>query len=135
MQKKNKFGPAPLPSTQLKLTSVKVGFDQAQLAELDSNRGHYPRAAHLRAAGLKEKLKPLPAPGFVSTWSESARVQSCFHHINDHAEHLNSLRLASGEDAAARALQAATAEIYKDFKEFRAEIFGDWIPSRLRDAG
>ena len=135
MQKKNKFGPAPLPADQLKLVSVKVGFSQAQLAELDENRGHYPRAAYLRSAGLKEKLRPLPAPEFVSNWAESARVQSCFHHINDHAEHLNSLRLASGEDAAARELQAGTSQIYSDFKEFRAEIFGDWIPSRLRDAG
>ena len=134
MQKKNKFGPAPLPSNQLKLTSVKVGFDQAQLAELDENRGHYPRAPFLRAAGLKEKLKPLPAPELVTSWAESARVQSCFNQINAHAERLNSLRLAEGEDVAARELQATTGQIYEDFKEFRSEVFGDWMPSRLRNA-
>ena len=133
MQKKNKFGPAPLPADQLKLTSVKVGFSQAQLAELDANRGHYPRAAFLRATGLKEKLKALPTPEFVSTWSETARIKSDFHHINQHAAHLNTMRLADGEDAAARELLRTSGQIYIDFSEFREDVFAGWIPSRLRN--
>ena len=135
MQKKNKFGPAPLPSSQLKLTSVKVGFDQAQLAELDANRGHYPRAAYLRSAGLKEKLKPLPAPESVTLWTETSPIQSCFFHINEHAQNLNSLRLNEGEAAAAGALQAITADVYSLFVKFRSQLLCGWMPEKPTDAG
>ena len=135
MQKKNKFGPAPLPSSELKLVSVKVGFTMAQLAELDANRGHYPRAAYLRAAALKEKLKALPPSRSVALWTETSPIQSCFYHINEHAQNLNSIRLNEDEAAAARALQAITADVYDLFKKFRSQLLGGGVQEGAEDAG
>lgn len=127
-EKKNKFGPARLPYEQLKMACVKVGFDQAELAALDERRGHYPRAAFLRAAGLDQKLKTLPPRDLVTSWATSARVQACLTQINDHAEHLNSLRLVDGQDIAALELLQKSRRILDDFKKFRAELVGSESP-------
>ena len=76
LEKKQKFGPARLAASQLKLATVKVGFDQAELDKLDARRGHYPRSAFLRAAGLDQKLKALPAPESVTTWASTNKASS-----------------------------------------------------------
>ena len=45
------------------------------------------------------------------------------------------MRLADGEDVAARELLRTAKEFYQDFGEFREVVFGDWITSRIRNAG
>ena len=122
MPVKNRFGPPVKPADQLKLVTVKVGFDQAEVADLDCRRGHHTRAAFLRAAGLGVQLQAAFDAKLLTTWQESARVQSCFSQINDIAYSLNSTRKNAGVDAAAVELLARSAEILAAFKTFRAEI-------------
>lgn len=124
MKRQNRFGPATKPPSQLKLVTVKVGFDQAQAAELDARRGHYSRAEFLRAAGLDIKLMAAPSSAAVTTWAESARIQACFTQINAIAYSLNNIRQADGVESAAAELLARSSEILEAFKEFRAEILG-----------
>lgn len=124
MQRQNRFGPATKPPSQLKLLTVKVGFNQAQAAELDARRGHYSRAEFLRAAGLDIKLMAAPSSAAVTTWAESARIQACLTQINAIAYSLNNIRQADGVESAAAELLARSSEILEAFKEFRAEILG-----------
>ena len=119
---KNRFGLATKLAAQLKLVTVKVGFNQAEAADLDARRGHYSRAAFLRAAGLDAQLQAAFDAKLLTTWSESARVQACFTQINDITYSLNSIRKKEGEEAAAAELLARSAEILAAFKEFRAVI-------------
>jgi hypothetical protein len=112
------------PASDLRLTTVKVGFTQDELAHLDTRRGHYGRAAFLRAAGLDIKLMATPSPAAVTTWAESARIQACFTQINDIAYSLNNTRQVDGVESAAAELLARSSEILEAFKEFRAEILG-----------
>ncbi|MCY1167895.1 hypothetical protein D9M73_78710 [compost metagenome] len=112
------------PASQLRLSIVKVGFTPDELASLDTRRGHYGRAAFLRAAGLDIKLMAAPSAAAVTTWAESARVQACFTQINDIAFSLNNTRQAAGVDSAAAELLSRSAEILSAFKTFRAEILG-----------
>lgn len=109
---------------ELRLTVVKVGFTQDELADLDQRRGHYGRAAFLRAAGLDLKLVAAPTPATVTTWADSARVQACFTQINDIAYLLNTTRQNAGEGAAAAELLNRSAEVLTAFKEFRQAVFG-----------
>ena len=125
MSVKNRFGPAIKPADQLKLVTVKVGFDQAEAADLDARRGHYSRAAFLRAAGLGVQLQAAFDARLLTTWQESARVQACFTQINNIAYSLNSSQKHTGEEAAAAELLARSAEILAAFKEFRAAILPD----------
>lgn len=113
-----------LDASQLRLTTVKVGWTQCELAALDVNRGHYGRAEFLRAAGLEAKLQAAPGEVLAHTLSTTARIQSCFHHINDHATVLNTIRLSDGPEAAARELLARAGQMLDDFTEFRAAVFG-----------
>jgi len=124
LQRQNRFGPATKPPSQLKLLTVKVGFNQAQAAELDARRGHYSRAEFLRAAGLDIKLMAAPSSAAVTTWAESARIQACLTQINAIAYSLNNIRQADGVESAAAELLARSSEILEAFKEFRAEILG-----------
>ena len=121
----NRFGPAAKSAHQLKLVTVKVGFDQAEAADLDARRGHHTRAAFLRAAGLNAKLQAAFDAKLLTTWQQSARVQGCFTQINDIAYSLNSTRKSAGVDAAAAELLARSSEILAAFKDFRAEILPD----------
>lgn len=109
---------------QLRLSTVKVGFTQAELADLDAKRGHYGRAEFLRAAGLDARLQAAPGAELATSWAESARIQSSFHHINRHAKHLNTLSLHEGQDAAAREILSRTQQMLDDFTEFRVTVFG-----------
>lgn len=122
MELKKRFGPITKAASLLKLFIVKVGFNQAELAELDARRGHHTRAAFLRAAGLGSKLFAAFDAKLLTTWQESARVQACFTQINDIAYSLNSIRKSEGADAAAAELLARSSEILAAFKAFRAEI-------------
>lgn len=125
MPVKNRFGPAAKSAHQLKLVTVKVGFDQAEAADLDARRGHYTRAAFLRAAGLDTQLQAAFDAKLLTTWQESARVQACFTQINHIAYSLNSIRKSEGADAAAVELLARSTEILAAFKTFRTEILPD----------
>lgn len=125
MELKKRFGPIAKAASLLKLFIVKVGFNQAELAELDARRGHHTRAAFLRAAGLGAKLFAAFDAKLLTTWQESARVQACFTQINDIAYSLNSTRKNAGADAAAAELLARSTEILAAFKTFRAEILPD----------
>lgn len=118
------------PASALRLTTVKVGFTQDELASLDIRRGHYSRAAFLRAAGLDITLKAAPSAAAVTTWAESARVQACFTQINDIAYSLNETRQVHGADSAAKQLLTRSAEILEAFKKFRSEIL-DGPPARV----
>lgn len=120
-----KFGPVAKPANQLKLVVVKVGLDQAEAVDLDARRGHYTRAAFLRAAGLGVQLQAAFDAKLLTTWQESARVQACFTQINDIAYSLNSTRKNAGVDVAAAELLARSSEILAAFKAFRAEILPD----------
>jgi hypothetical protein len=122
---KNRFGPAAKQANQLKLVTVKVGFDQSEAADLDRRRGHHERAAFLRAAGLGARLQAAFDAKLLTTWQQSARVQACFTQINDIAYSLNSTRKNAGVDAAAAELLARSSEILDAFKTFRAEILPD----------
>ena len=122
---KNRFGPAINPADQLKLVVVKVGFDQAEAADLDARRGHHTRAAFLRAAGLGFQLQATFDPKLLTTWQESARVQACFTQINDIAYSLNLVRKNQGEEAAAAELLARSSEILAAFKKIHAVIMPD----------
>lgn len=108
----------------LRLATVKVGFTQAELAALDTQRGHYSRAEYLRAAALGHRLQAAPSGELATSWSESARIQSSFHHINHHAQHLNTLTLNDSQGAAARQFLAGSSQILTDFTEFRSTVFG-----------
>lgn len=119
---KSRFGLPAKPAAQLKLVTVKVGFDQAEAAELDARRGHYTRAAFLRAAGLGVQLQAAFDAKLLTTWAESARVQACFTQINNIAYSLNSTQKGLGSDAAATELLARSGEVLTAFKEFRAAI-------------
>lgn len=119
---KNRFGPAQKSAHQLKLVVVKVGFDQAEVADLDARRGHHTRAAFLRAAGLGTQLQAPFDAKLLTTWQESARVQACFTQINNIAYSLNSTQKGLGSDAAATELLARSGEVLAAFKEFRAAI-------------
>lgn len=112
------------PASQLKLVVVKVGFNQMEAADLDRRRGHYGRAEFLRAAGLGASLMAALGAELATTWSESARIQSSFHHINKHAKDLNTIAQTAGPAAAARELQARSGQILSDFTEFRIVVFG-----------
>lgn len=125
MPVKNRFGPAAKAAHQLKLITVKVGFDQAEAADLDRRRGHHTRAAFLRAAGLNAKLQAAFDAKLLTTWQQSARVQACFTQINHIAYSLNSTRKSAGVDAAAAEILARSSEILAAFKDFRAEILPD----------
>lgn len=117
-----KFGPAAKSANQLKLATVKVGFDQTEAADLDARRGHHTRAAFLRAAGLGVQLQAAFDAKLLTTWQQSARVQACFTQINHIAYSLNSTQKNAGVDAAATELLARSSEILAAFKNFRAEI-------------
>lgn len=112
------------PASQLRLTVVKVGFTPAELVVLDGKRGHYSRAAFLRAAGMEAELRAAPGETLAMTIEKSARVQSCFHHINDHAKALNTRALEHGPEAAALELLNRSGAILRDFIEFRLAVFG-----------
>lgn len=112
------------PASLLRLNTVKVGHTQAELAVLDKNRGHYGRAEFLRAAGQEAQLQAAPGAELSTSWSESARIQSSFHHINKHALELNTIALHDGPEAAARELLARASQILADFTEFRIAVFG-----------
>jgi hypothetical protein len=106
------------------LAVVKVAFSPAELAELDKSKGHYTRAAFMRAAALSQKLHAALPPELATTWAESARVQSCFTQINDIAYSLNQVRQNDGEAVAAAKMLAESASILTAFKEFRAIVLG-----------
>lgn len=112
------------PASNLRLATVKVGFTQSEQAALDAQRGHYSRAEYLRAAGLNARLQAAPGAELATTWAESARIQSSFHHINKHARELNTIAQRDGSEAAARELLARTSQILADFSEFRVNVFG-----------
>ena len=109
----------------LKLVVVKVGFNQAEAADLDARRGHYSRAAFIRAAALGARLVAAFDSKLLTTWQKSARVQSCFTQINDIAHSLNLVRKNAGEEAAAAELLARSSEVLAAFKEFRVTIMPD----------
>ncbi len=112
------------PASQLRLATVKVGFTGTELAALDERRGHYSRAEFMRAAALSTQLQAAPGAELATTWAESARIQSCFHHVNRHAKELNSIASGEGPEAAARELLARSGQILADFTEFRVAVFG-----------
>lgn len=112
------------PASQLRLSIVKVGFTTAELAALDERRGHYSRAEFMRAAALSTQLQAAPGAELATTWTESARIQSSFHHINKHAKILNRIALRDGEEATAREVLDRSGEILDDFTEFRVAVFG-----------
>ena len=122
MSEKNRFGPATKLAALLKLIIVKVGFNQAEAADLDRRRGHHTRAAFIRAAALGYQLMAAFDAKLLTTWQESARVQACFTQINNIAHQLNSIRKNEGEEAAAAELLARSSEILAAFKEFRDTI-------------
>jgi hypothetical protein len=103
---------------------TKVAFNGGELLILDDARGHYSRAAFLRAAGLNQKLHAALPAEVVTTWGQSARVQSCFTQINDIAYPLNQVAKNDGELAAAAKMLAESASILAAFKEFRAVVLG-----------
>ena len=109
---------------QLRLTVVKVGFKPAELVALDDRRQHYSRAAFLRAAGMEAELRAAPGEALAMTIEKTARVQSCFHHINEHAKVLNTLALEHSPKAAALELLHLSGDIKRDFIEFRLTVFG-----------
>lgn len=109
-----------LNDQDLKSHVVKVCLAPAELADLDTRRGHHSRAAFCRAAALSLDLGPLPDA--VRTWAHSARIQSCLTQINNHASSLNGLALAAGQAVAARQLLAESTKILEDFKEFRHTV-------------
>ena len=117
-------GKSKSAASQLRLATVKVGFTQAELAALDERRGHYSRAEFLRSAGLDARLQAAPGAELATTWSESARIQSSFFHVNEHAKRLNMLALHDGQEAAARELLARAGQMLADFAEFRIAVFG-----------
>jgi hypothetical protein len=112
------------PATEIRLGMVKVSLNTSEMTLLDELRGHYERAAYIRAAALNQPLPKRPDPAAVTTWSESARVQACFTQINDITYPLNSIRLEEGDEAAARELLRQAPEILAAFKTFRSEILG-----------
>ena len=124
MKKINRFGPAPRAASELRLTVVKVCHAPLELDNLDAARGHYSRAAFLRAAGQEQKLYAALPPELATTWAESARVQACFTQINDIAYSLNQSRKNDGEAAAAAKMLAESTSILAAFKEFRATVLG-----------
>jgi hypothetical protein len=124
LEKINRFGPAPRPSNELRLVVVKVAFSPAELSKLDLSKGHYSRAAFLRAAGLEQKLHAALPPEIATSWGESARVQSCFTQINNIAYSLNGTHQNEGEAAAAKKMLAESSSILAAFKEFRAVVLG-----------
>jgi hypothetical protein len=124
VEKLNRFGPAPRPSQDLRLAVVKVAFSPAELAKLDISKGHYTRAAFMRAAALSQKLYAALPAEIATTWAESARVQSCFTQINDIAYSLNQVRQNDCEAAAATKMLAESGSILAVFKEFRATVLG-----------
>jgi hypothetical protein len=124
LEKLNRFGPAPRPPQDLRLAVVKVAFSPAELQKLDSEKGHYTRAAFLRAAGLDQKLHAALPVEIATTWAESARVQACFTQINNIAYSLNQVRQNEGEAAGAAKMLAESTSILVAFKEFRAVVLG-----------
>lgn len=116
---KKKFGPAPLPSDQIRLNRIHVHFSAVELADLDARRGHYSRPEFIRSAALGLQLKAAPLPAAVRTWADSARIQSCLTQINDHANQLNSIRQDVGAEQAAIVLLNRSSEVLAEFKEFR----------------
>lgn len=112
------------PTSELRLVVTKVSWNAAELVVLDANRGHYGRAEFLRAAGLSKSLQAAPGEVLAQTLSTTARVQSCFHHINDIASVLNITRLNEGEEAAARQLLSMCSRMKEDFIKFRVNVFG-----------
>ena len=118
----SKFGPAQKTADQLRLTQIKIGLTHAEASQLDDRRGHYSRSEFARAAALGNQLLAAPVPEAVRTWADSARIQSCLNQINGHAQALNQLNLDQGEQAAARLILSESAQILRDFKEFRLAI-------------
>ena len=78
---------------------------------------------HLLALRAKQ-LQAAPGAELATTWSESARIQSSFFHVNEHAKRLNMLALHDGQEAAARELLARAGQMLADFAEFRIAVFG-----------
>jgi hypothetical protein len=108
----------------LRLQAVKVFFSPGELADLDARRGHFPRPAFLRAAGLGHQLQAAPLPAAVTAWADSARVQACLTQINSHAELLNCVALADGQQAVVDELLTIAPALLAEFKTFRQEILG-----------
>jgi hypothetical protein len=113
-----------MSAAEVRLGVVKVSLNQSEMTLLDNLRQHYERAAYMRAAALNQPLPKRPDPAAVTSWSESARVQSCFHHLNEITHPLNTIKLEQGEVAAARELLRQAPEILTLFKKFRMEILG-----------
>lgn len=99
-----------------------MSLNVTEMTLLDVLRGHYERSAFMRAAALNQPLPKKPDPAAVTTWAETAPVQSCFTQLNDITQPLNTIRLEQGEEAAARELLRQAPEILSLFKKFRSEI-------------
>lgn len=112
----------PKPASAIRLGLVKVSLNVTEMTLLDMLRGHYERSAFMRAAALNQPLPKKPDPAAVTTWAESAPIQSCFTQLNEHTQPLNTIRLEQGEEAAARQLLKEAPEILALFKKFRSEI-------------
>lgn len=113
-----------MKTSELRLTVVKVCHNQAEIAALDVNRGHYGRAEFLRAAGQMASLQAAPGEALAQTLSTSARIQSSFNHINKHALELNTLALEGDQLAIAQEVLRRAPEILAAFTEFRVAVFG-----------
>lgn len=117
-----KRGPAPKKLADLRLSGVKVFFTSAELFDLDSRRQNHPRPDFIRAAALAAELAAPLSNSYITTWSESARIQSCLTQINQVARQLNQLKLIGSELEAAHKLQQEIIEVSHLLAEFRAAL-------------
>lgn len=117
-----KRGPVPKPLAELRLAAVKVFFTRGELEDLDSRRQTHNRPDFIRAAALATELAAPLSNGYITTWAESARIQSCLTQINQVARQLNQLKLIGSELEAAHKLQKEIIEVSHLLAEFRAAL-------------
>jgi hypothetical protein len=123
-----------LKSSDLRLATVTTKFNQAEIANLDRRRGHYPRPAFLRAAGLGTQfVAPLPKASLPTASTEaSLRLAKSWRHVqktkgnlaqlNQHLIQLNQARLDAGPAAAAQVLAATLDQVQVLLSSFAADL-------------
>ena len=117
-----KRGPQPKPLADLRLAGVKVFFTSEELDDLDSRRQNHGRPDFIRSAALGAELAAPLSNAYITTWAESARIQSCLTQINQVARQLNQLKLIGSELEAAHKLQREVIEVSHLLAEFRAAL-------------
>ena len=73
---------------------------------------------------MEAELRAAPGEALAMTIEKTARVQSCFHHVSEHAKVLNTLALEHSPKAAALELLHRSDDIQRDLIEFRLPVFG-----------